>query len=440
MRKFWFQSSLITVFVFMMLWGANSVTDLKLFSAFDTIGQALKDFEMTDYAFSKLRPDPTVDPRIIIVNIGYLTRREVAEQVRLISQYGPKVIAIDSYFNCEGGLRDSVNCPELLDQMGNLLLANAIQEAHNVVLVSKLLQSDSLANSNTIDGYDSMEYSDPAFSGAAKNGFANLVTEAVFQDDIKLCRKFIPKWNVKGRDEYAFAVQTCMQYDSAKTMKFLARNKEEELVNYRGNVEIQDIKLKNVRNKQTGTTNFPTMFYAVDVDQVQKGEILGSIFKDNIVIMGFLGSRFGDITWSDKYFTPLNNKIAGRANPDMFGVVVHANIVAMILNEDYINEIPDWAKYSVAILVCLLTVALFIVIDQGLPQWFDALSVVIQLVEVLLISLFMIQAFAWWNLKLDLSVAIGVSALVGPSYDIFKSVQNEINRRLTKQREKVLTP
>jgi hypothetical protein len=90
--------------------------------------------------------------------------------------------------------------------------------------------------------------------------------------------------------------------------------------------------------------------------------------------------------------------------------------------------------------VCLFTVALFIWIDQTLPQWFDALSVIIQLVELLLISVLIIQAFAWWNLKLDLSIAIGVSALVGPAYDIFKSLQNEINRRLTKRREKVLTP
>ncbi len=440
MKRFWFQSFLITVFVFFMLWGANQATDFKLFSAFDTIGQALKDFEMTDYAFSKLRPDPTVDPRIIIVNIGDLSRGEVAEQLRLISQYKPRVIAIDSYFDCEGGLRDSINCPQLLDQMGNLLLGNAIQEAGNVVLVSKLLQSDSLSNSNAIDGYDSIEYSDPLFSDAARNGFANLVTEAVFQDDIKLCRKFVPSWTVNGRKEYAFAVLTCMMYDSIKTKRFLSRNKEEELVNYRGNVEIQDLKLKSIRNKETGSTNFPTMFYAVDVDQVQKGEILGEIFKDNIVIMGFMGARFGDITWSDKYFTPLNSKVAGRANPDMFGVVVHANIAAMILNEDYIDEIPDWGKFAVAFLVCLLTVALFIWIDQRLPQWFDALSVIIQLIELLLISIFIIQAFTWWNLKLDLSTAIAVSALVGPSYDIFKSLQIEINRRLTKRRQKVSTP
>lgn len=134
----------------------------------------------------------------------------------------------------------------------------------------------------------------------------------------------------------------------------------------------------------------------------------------------------------------MNKKLAGRANPDMFGLVVHANAVAMILNEDYVDELSDFQKYSVAFLVCLFTVALFIWIDRKMPMWFDALSVFIQLLEVLLISSFVIYAFAAWSWKLDLTVAIGVSALVGPCYDIFKSVQNEVNQRLAKRREMFL--
>ncbi|PZR20126.1 MAG: hypothetical protein DI538_30600, partial [Azospira oryzae] len=84
MKKFWIQSLSITVFVFFMLWGANEITDLKLFQAFDSIGQALKDFELTDYAFSKLRPDPSVEERIILVNIGTLSRRGIAQEIQIL--------------------------------------------------------------------------------------------------------------------------------------------------------------------------------------------------------------------------------------------------------------------------------------------------------------------------------------------------------------------
>src|SRR6478736_8324239 len=163
MKKFWFQCFTITVFVFFMLWGANKITDFRLFQAFDSMSQALRDFELTDYAFSELRPDVLVDERIVLVNIGNLSRREVAQQIQMISQYNPRVIAFDGFFNCEGGLRDSINCPQLLDTLGNLILSEAIKNVPNFVLATKLLQTDSLAQFDS-NIADSLEYSDAIFN------------------------------------------------------------------------------------------------------------------------------------------------------------------------------------------------------------------------------------------------------------------------------------
>ncbi|MBX2897796.1 MAG: CHASE2 domain-containing protein [Cyclobacteriaceae bacterium] len=439
MKKVARQSISITVFVFLMMWAVGEITDLKLFDAFDGMSQAFKEFELTDIVFSQLREDPLVDERIVVVNIGNLSRRDLAQQINIIRQFKPRVIGIDSYFNCEGNLRDSINCPQLLDTLGNLMLAYEIEQAGNVVLVSKLLQKEKTTD---IDVYDSLEYSDEIFTQNARSGFANLITNppAVHQDDVKQCRSFAPRYTVDNEDQYAFAVQICMAFDSAKTKKFLDRNKEEELINYRGNIEIQDIRLKSVRQLNTETTNYPLMFYSIDVDQLYRGEFLEDFFKDKIVIMGFLGSYFGEFTWSDKYFTPLNKKPAGRANPDMFGVVVHANIVAMILNEDYVSEVPAWVEIAIAVLTCYLTVLLFMTIDQRLPNWYDALSVTIQVVQLILISAIIVFAFAWFYVKLDLGLTLLATALVGPSYDIFKGFQLEITRRLTNRRKNVSMP
>jgi CHASE2 domain-containing sensor protein len=417
-----------------------------LFNAFDPISQALTDFEMTDYAFSNLRPDPLVDERIVIVNIGNLPRRDVAQQINIIRQFKPRVIAIDGFYNCEGRLRDSINCPQLLDTLGNLMLEDAIKQAGNVVLVSKLMQKTKTSmDPNAIDVYDSMEYSDIAFRLYAKNGFASLVTDppAVYQEDVKQCRSFVPKYKVIDEDHYAFAVQMCMQYDPEKTKRFLARNKEEEFINYKGNVEFQDIRLKTLSDEETATTKYPQMFSAIDVDQLFGLEFDSSLFKDKIVIMGFLGAYFGDPSWNDKYFTPLNKKVAGRANPDMFGVVVHANIASMILNEDYVDALSDWQKIAIAFISCFFTVALFIVMDRNIPAWFDTLSVTIQILQILTISGLIVYFFAYFTFKLDLSITLGASALVGPCYDIYKGFQNQINmwlhkRKLTKAESVVL--
>jgi len=446
MKRFWLQCLSITTFVFVMMYGVSKITDFKLFNAFDPISQALTDFEMTDYAFSNLRPDPLVDQRIVIVNIGELPRRDVAQQINIIRQFKPRVIAIDGFYNCEGRLRDSINCPQLLDTLGNLMLEDAIKQAGNVVLVSKLMQKTKTSmDPDAIDVYDSMEYSDIAFRLYAKNGFASLVTDppAVYQEDVKQCRSFVPKYKVVDEVHYAFAVQMCMQYDQEKTKRFLDRNKEEEFINYKGNVEFQDIRLKTLSDEETATTKYPQMFSAIDVDQLFNLEFDSSLFKDKIVIMGFLGAYFGDPSWNDKYFTPLNKKVAGRANPDMFGVVVHANIASMILNEDYVNALSDWQKVAIAFASCFFTVALFIVMDRNLPAWFDTLSVTIQVLQILTISGITVYFFAYFTFKLDLSITLGASALVGPCYDIYKGFQNQINiwmhkRKLTKAESMVL--
>lgn len=437
MKKLWLESALITVFVFLMLWGANNITDLKLFTGFDPISQALKDFHLTDIAFSKIRKAPLPEERIILVNLGTLTRREIAQQIRIINEFKPRVIGLDALLSCEGGLRDTINCPALRDPIGNYMLAEAIREAGNVVLASKVLLTKARSDIDT-DQYDSLEVIDSIFSVNSKPGYVNLPTDAKYQEDIKQCRSIFPRLVVNGQEQLYFGVQIAKQYDSARARKFLDRGNQEELINFRGNIEVLRLLIKSEKNKDASVTEFTNYFYVIDADQLLNGEFLGEIMRDNIVIMGYMGDYLGDTAWEDKFFTPLNKIPAGRANPDMFGPVVHANAVAMIINEDFVDEIPEWIQYSIAFVVGLLTVAFFFLIDDKLPHWFDALSVLIQVVEVLLISLLVVQAFAWWSLNLELSVAIGISALTGPTYDIYKSIKTEIQRGLDRRQQRKL--
>jgi CHASE2 domain-containing sensor protein len=428
----------VTIFVFLTMWGISGLTQYKLFSAFDPISQALAEFELTDYVFSKLRPDPQPDPRIVLVNIGP-SRREIAQQIQIISQHKPKVIGIDSFFNCEGGFYDEANCPQLLDTLGNLMLSSAIQEAGNVVLVSRLLQSDSTFNSGAIDVYDSIEYSDPVFSEYSRNAFANLSTGATYQEDVKICKSFIPKMQVNGEQKLAFSVTMAMMYDSVKAKNFLDRDNEEEVINFRGNIAMPDVKIKSHREGMTNVSDYNSLCFAIDWSQFVNNEYEPEIFKNSIVILGFLGDYFGDPAWDDKFFTPLNTKVAGRANPDMFGLVVHANIVAMILNEDYVMEIPEWLQVVIATLLCFLNVLLFYIIDRKLPILYDGLSVIIQIFEILIVSGVIVYSFAAFNVKLELSLTIGVLALIGPCFDVYKSLENILIKKLTTAKTTVLT-
>ncbi len=445
MKRFWLNCFVATATVFVLMWALAELTSLNMFDAFDPIGQALADFELTDYAFSQMRDTTIVDDRIVLVNIGNIPRGAIAEQIRIINKYEPRVIGVDCFFYCEGGLRDPANCPQLLDTMGNLLLGHAIQEAGNVILVSKLHQSSALTQSSVEDAYDSIAYSDPEFQSYASAGFANLPTGARYQDDVKISRSFFPKIDVNGEDMLAFSVKLAMAYDSGVTAKFLARGKEEELINFRGNFEMVDVRQTALEGQHLAATNFPSMFFALDVRQVLTEDFDPSVLRDKIVILGYLGDSFGDPAWEDKFFTPLNLKIAGRANPDMFGVVVHANIVSMILNRDYINELEEWPKYVIAFFLCYCNMALFFYINARYPVWFDSVSLIIQAIEIVSLAGFTIWLFSESAFKLDLTVTIAAVALSGPTFEfcdniLYSWVRIWRSKRLTKSQPQVLTP
>lgn len=433
MKKFWIDCVLATAFVFVTLGGIVKITDLKIFSAFDPLGQALGDMEMTDIAFSQLRNDPELDTSILMVNISTLSRREIAQQLSVISQYHPKVIGLDTFFDCPKNLRDTINCPALADVMGNYMLANAIAEAGNVVMVTKVIQSDSLYRTGEVDVYDSLERTDLEIRGDAYEGFANLETDAENQEAFKACRSFIPRIVVKKDTLLAFSVQMAMLYDSVKTKKFLARNNYSETINFRGNI-------LDLHNQSA----FSGRYFALDWYQAMDPEyVLPELVKDKIVIMGYMGDDFEDTSWDDKLFTPLNKQYAGKTNPDMYGPVVHANIISMILNEDYIDELADWQEWAIAIFLCFLNVALFWTIYRYSPDWFDGVSVILQLLQIILLSFLMIYFFNWYSFKLNLTISLAALALVGTCFELYQSVIVKVfewvKSRLTKRKQGVLT-
>lgn len=440
MKKFLLDCFVATAFVFLTLVTIREVSQLNIFNAFDPLGQSLGDMEMTDITFSRMREDPIIDTNIVIVNIGLLNRAGIAEQIRTISHFKPKVIGIDSFFgcqNCPSGKIDSLCCPLAYDTLNNMIFGNAVREAGNVVMVTKLLQTDSLleAYGGDIDIYDSLEHSDLMLRQNAKEGYASLDTDADHQEDLKSCRRFNPRMKVNGEYILAFSTQLAMIYDSVRTKKFLARNKWSEVINYRGNIY-----------DPFGASEYAGRYYTLDWEQaLDSSSFVPGLFKDKIVLMGFLGNDLKDTSWDDKFFTPLNKKYAGKTRPDMYGVVVHANAVSMILNEDYIEELTLTQQLLIAFVICFLNVALFSYINKKIPHWYDGLSVLLQLIQILLLVAIMIYVFKWANFKLNLTYTLAALALVGTCFEMYENVvkrlflSKRLRRLFTRKRNGVLT-
>jgi CHASE2 domain-containing sensor protein len=435
MKKFWLDCFAATVFVFCMMIGIREVSDLQILNAFDPLSQSLGDMEMTDITFSKMREDPPIDTNIVIVNIGYLSRAEIGQQIRVLSHFKPRVIGIDGFFDCAGRSRDSINCPKAYDTLNNMILGSAIEDAGNVVIVTKLLQTKQLIKKyGDVAMFDSLRQSDEVFRQGAWEGFASLETDAENQEDLKSCRRVNPQMKVRDKTEYAFSVKMAMLFDSIKTKKFLDRKKDSEVINYRGNIY-----------DPFNASEYPGRYYTLDWDQaLDSTSFVPGLLKDKVIIMGFLGSDLNDTSWDDKFFTPLNKKFAGKTRPDMYGVVVHANIVSMILNEDYVDELKEWQQVLIAFIACFLTMALFFVIETRLPLWFDGLSLLVQLVEIVICTVLMIYIFKWFNFKLNLTYTLLALALAGTCFELYyglikQGTKTIKNKWFTRGTNKVLT-
>jgi CHASE2 domain-containing sensor protein len=382
-------SILGTAFIISLILFFQMFRFLGEFSLLDPIGDAIGDVEMTDIVFSSIRETPKADTNVVLVNIGELSRREIAQELKIINKYGPAVVGIDSYF---WELKE--------DSLGDILLNNALSDIENLVLVNKLIYSPGDQD------YNSVRYS-YSFFDLGQSGYANLETDALDQYQYKVCRTFPPARSVDGKKEISFAVKVVESFDPGKAKKILARSNEYEVINYRGNIMDFD------------QTKFGGRYMALDVDDALNERFMPEIIKDKIVLFGYMGRDFNDRSWEDKFFTPLNVQYAGKSNPDMFGVVVHANIISMILSEDFIGKQSTFSANVTALIICFITVLIFTIIYKRLPQWYDGLTKTLQLVFVLLLLTINVFSFHWFSYKTSLTLATIIVALAGDSLEVF---------------------
>lgn len=409
----WVDSIFATIFIYVFMFLVLNISQLNIFDAFDPIGQALADMEMTDYAFSELRDPLPPDTTIVLANIGPLGRAQIADQLKIIDKYGPKVIGVDSFFK---GYNN--------DTIGSMSLSFAIASLKSdLVMASAVQQSDSL---NAIHAgeeiYDVLYKSDSMYMVGAEHALANLDTEADYQDDIKICRNFPPQREIisTGEKHIAFGAKLAYIYDSTSLEPLLERDNEFEIINYRGD-------FVNFYEED----RYATRFYALDWDQILREDFEPNLLKGKIVILGFMGEEFGAPEWEDKFFTPLNPKIAGRANPDMFGPVIHANITSMILNRDYVDSFSQTVENILGVVLCFLNVLLFSYIYRTVGAWYDGATKLIQVVEVLLLLFFTIYIFSWQSFKLELTAGLFAVALAGDLLEIYYGVLKNLVKKKT---------
>ncbi len=147
-----------------------------------------------------------------------------------------------------------------------------------------------------------------------------------------------------------------------------------------------------------------------------------SVIKDKIVLFGYIGEYVGDDeSHIDKFYTPLNERMAGRAYSDMYGITVHANVISMILNRQYINRLPEWADFLMYAFVTFLNVLLFLYIVEKRKNWYDVITKPFQIIELVSFLAVPVWVLYYWNFQVDISDVLITVAFAGDITELYAS-------------------
>lgn len=259
---------------------------------FNPLHKAFSDFSFLDVFYAeKFNNTDKINSDIILVNIENHDREVIANLLNAILKEDPKVVGFD------------------------IILEERPEKTKTDTFLAQLLQNKKVVTSFEASN-DSLIFNDSFFKTTHQSGFVNFN----FKTNTAVIREFIGKKKFNSTSQSSFATAIAKKYLSKKQWKkydYDDELKEQQTIKYSGNYNA-----------------FPHL----NLDDFFMNEDK-PIFKNKIVIMGYVGSPTGNqFDIQDKFFTPLNPTIAGKSDADMFGSVIHANITNMLIKNDLMHK------------------------------------------------------------------------------------------------------
>jgi len=182
-------------------------------------------------------------------------------------------------------------------------------------------------------------------SKGSASGYVNFVAQKG-----EVVRYFSPFLTDKMDSFPAFSTALLKRIDQKAYDKLRQRDHEMEWINY--------------QRTDSG-------YYVIDFTHLMNNQIDSAFIRDKIVLVGLVSADPNNI--EDKHFTPMNKKIIGRSIPDMNGIIIHANILSMMLDRDYISNAPGWLMILLAALITWIHMAYLVKYFINKHLWFHLL-------------------------------------------------------------------
>jgi CHASE2 domain-containing sensor protein len=280
-------------------------------SFFNPFSRFIADFNINDLLYARL--DETrgkFDTNVVLVNIGTLDRAGIAREIEVIRKFKPRVIGYDGIFAVRK------------DSASDAFLRQQLQAEPRVVMACYLTGEKEIKGQ-----FDSLETSIPYFNSKR---LAH-VNQGGADRKLSTVRKFSPSVIFRNDTLYAMSAVLARAYDPDAFSRLKERKSRWEIINYIGNTP---------------------SFMCFDPEDILDSNVDLSVIRDKIVLMGYIGPSYrGPTDLEDIYFTPMNGHLTGRSLPDMYGVVIHANCISMILTNDFIDTMPWWLTLFLVFMV-----------------------------------------------------------------------------------------
>jgi len=329
-------------------------------SFFDPFEKALADFEITDVGFAELHDQKATKPdtNITLINTKGLKFSHYLQLLEILQDIEPEVIGIMKNINEFGS---SVEQKRILSEKYN--------------------------RKNIVVGYynnirEKHEYTQ------AKIGYLN-----IFKDKDReyfTAREFMPKIRIDRGIEYSFAYSVINIYDKRKSKALIKRNNDNERIFFKGNLE--------------------KFFWYHAFDLLKKPDEFIHL-KDQILLLGDFTPDKIPYKIDQGYYTPLNEENVGRTFTDMYPIVLQANIISMILKENYYKSLPVSITVVIAFLLCYFNMIIFKKINIKYKNWYEITSVLLFLIESIIILFMTVVLFHVYKFELNVTLTIFAIAL-----------------------------
>ena len=336
-------------------------------SVFNQFTQAFKDFTLSDIYYSKIMNQNKIyDGPLVLINVENRKREEIAYLIQRLEEGKPKVIGLDIIF------RNKIDTAPKADE----ILKETFAQYNNIVYPYIATFNNSLA-----------ETRNDAYFQTKSSSFVNLVGE---DPTFSTIRYFYPVYN----NVPAFTSAILQMYDSSEAAASLQKGQRKTEIRYYGNIQ-----------------NFKYQTFAEVMDISFKTESL----KDKIILVGYMGHADGTsgLIDEDRFFTPLNPRLSGRSHPDMYGTVMHANILRMELDKDYIFSFPPWLNLLFAFLLSWILLPFFIHWYIHKPLWYHLMLVLTQFTVSILFVFLTLLLYTWVNVKIESASLLVAVVFVG---------------------------